>query len=427
MQKITARREFSFLWLSKSKRKVIVAARGCGKTYAVCQYILEKLLKSEKSNFRVAFFSATLEQAKKTVEPIMRELLADFPKIYKFNTNEGIYRFYLGEGDVRELLLLSYEKEDRNRGIHPQMIVLDECASMPASMFGNIILPMLTGSDGEMIAIGTPQGHNKFHELFQLGANPDYPEWESYMIKASDCEVFSSEYLWQQRNNLTSAEYAQEYECDFNANVLLGSVYGEFIDRFVLAHKNIHDTYTWDPNKQVYISWDLGWSDATALWFFQKHNGIINFIDYYENSGKDMTFYADYIGKKPYSYKTMILPHDGAHGNVRGASVVETLNSFGYRCEVLPRRSEQEGIEEARKLLMTCRFDRSTCSEALQKLKTFKFKIDRKTGLKTNETVHDESSHCADAFRYAAMSRDIWIQPNFSNKIVIRADYSVLN
>lgn len=422
------REEFSFLWTSTKKRKVIVAARGSGKTYAVCQYILECLLKSTKPNFRVAFFSSTLEQAKKTVAPIMRDLLANFPKIYKFNINEGIYRFYLGDNDTRELLLLSYEKEDRNRGIHPQMIVLDECASMHASMFGNIILPMLTGTDGELICIGTPQGRNKFYELFQLGVSNQYPDWESYRIRASDCTIFDSDFLWQQKNNLTSAEYAQEYECDFDANVLLGSVYGEFIDRFVIANKRVDYGYGWNPSQQVYVAWDLGWSDSTALWFFQIRNQNIHFIDYYENNGNLTAFYADYISKKPYSYKTMILPHDGVHGNVRGAPVVETLNSFGYKCEVLSRRSEQEGIEEARKLLMNSYFDKATCSEALQKLKTFKFKIDKKTGLKTKETVHDSSSHCADAFRYVAMSRDIWSQAQSSSKImVLNSDYNVLN
>ena len=407
-QIIEKRLEFSFLWESPAQHKVVVAARGTGKTVACLQFILEKLLMG-KPNGRAVFFASTLNQVKLTVVPIMRQLTMNMDQSFvQFNATEHTYRFKISKDDVRELILLAYENPETKRGLHPQIIVLDECASMDAGMFGNIIAPMLTDTEGMMIAIGTPQGHNKFYELYKRGTSADYPGWESYSIKASKCKIFDPAFLWAQKNSLTSAEYAQEYECDFDANVLVGSVYGEYMDRFT-TH-SIDDSFCWDPHLPVLVAWDLGFTDYTAMWFFQIKNDLITFIDYYEYSGEETTYYANYLLSKPYTYSRMILPHDGASKNIRGPAVSDQLLKFGLRSVILPPRSEAEGIDEGRRLLKVCKFNKTNCAVGLDRLKTFKYRIDKKTGLKTGVTEHDESSHCADAFRYAAMSREVWSQ-----------------
>lgn len=424
-QIIERRKEFSFLWESQVPNKVVVAARGTGKTVAVLQFVLEKLLMGGKNRSAV-FFSSTLDQVKKVVTPIMRQLTMNFPVGFcDYNKTDHTYRFRFSKDDVRELFLLSYEKPSNRRGFHPQIVILDECSLMPSSMFGEVILPMLQDSSCMLIAIGTPQGRNKFYELYSRGVSSDYPDWESYMIKASACKIFDSEWLWTRRNNMTSAEYAQEYECDFDANVLVGSVYGEFIDRYVMKG-NIDDSYMWDPELPVYTAWDLGYADYTAIWFYQVKNDRMTFIDYYEDNGHDIAFYADYIGKKPYMYKTLFLPHDGYHNNIRGLPINEQLEAFGYHCERLPFSSEFEGIEKARSLLKTCVFNKTNCLFALQRLKSFRYKINKFTGEKMNTTEVSENSHCADAFRYAAISRKFCVCESRPVRIVVGNEYNVL-
>ena len=418
------REEFNFLWQSKAQNLTVVAARGTGKTVAALQYLVWALLTSPYPNCQAIFMSSTLERVKTTVIPPMREIIEDYPdKFCVLNKVEHAYRFKVGAHDIREILLLSYENEESKRGLHPRIIVLDECASMPNGMYDTIISPMMTDTECKLIAIGTPQGHNKFYDFFRRGMSSDFPSWESYRIRASDTKVFSPEFLWNQRNNLTAAAYAQEYECDFDANVLVGSVYGEYMDKFTF--KNIQDYYTWDPNVPVYTAWDLGFSDYTAIWFFQVKGDVVTFIDYYENNGQDIGYYANVLRSKPYMYRTMILPHDGGASNIRGAPIREQLNKYGFHCEVLPIRKEQEGIDEARRLLKTCRFDSAACRVGLVRLKQFKYRLDKSTGEKMG-TLHDENSHAADAFRYAAMSRDIWGIEGQCIKIVPRQDYSVL-
>ena len=265
---------------------------------------------------------------------------------------------------------------------------------------------------GRLLAIGTANGSNKFYDLWKRGQDERFSDWESYTIRASSTRLLGIEFLMNARASMTAAEYAQEYECDFKANVLMGSVYGEVMDKFTM--NNIKEEYGYDPSLPVYTSWDLGFSDYTCVWFFQVRGASdITFIDYYENCGQDLSFYAGELLKKPYNYIKAILPHDGGRRDLRGAPISEQLSKYGFRVEVLTNTAQMQGIDEARRLLKTAKFAKVACSEGLKHLKSFRFRIDSRTKVRLATTVHDEHSHGADAFRYAAMSSHIWT-PHFS-------------
>lgn len=405
--KCEVRQEFSFLFTSRSPNIAVVAARGTGKTYAAIQSTVQRLLNG-RANGSAVFFSATLSQAKGTVESPMRQILSNYPdNFYSYNKTDHLYTFYIGNGDVRELRLLSYEKGETKRGYHPDIIVLDECGSIPSEMFGLVIEPMLAPAMsegyGRLVAIGTAKGKNKFYELMQRGKSKEFPNWESYTVKASTCNLLDSDYLWNMRNSLSEAEYAQEFECDFNANVLVGSVYGVYMDKY--TKHNIDDKYDYDPALPVWTSWDLGHSNNTAIWFFQVKGDVVIFIDYYENSGYDITHFANEVLSKPYNYRKAILPWDAGMKNVRSSvTISEMLDEYGIKNEVLGNTSVKAGIDSARLLLKTARFNKSKCEKGLEHLKSYRFKVDYKTGVDKQQPLHDEHSDGADAFRYAYCS-----------------------
>jgi hypothetical protein len=424
------RKEFEFLFTSRSPHTAVVAARGTGKTVAAVQSAVVRLLSGRK-NSSALFFSGTPGQAKKTVEPVMRQIIACYPAGFcRYNASDHIYRFFLSESDTREFILLSYEDSETKRGYHPDSIISGECASMPYNMFGLIIEPMLapamSAGCGKLTAIGTAQGKNRFWELWMRGKDEKFPDWESYTIKASECNLLDREYLWRLKNSLTAAEYAQEFECDFEANVLVGSVYGEFMRKFTEEH--IDDSYDWDSSLPVRTARDPGISDYTAIWFFRVKNDLVTFIDYYEDEGKDIPYYSAQLLRKPYCYNSAIIPHDGGHRNIRGAPVFEQLSKHGFRSAVLARESEQTGINAARTLLKTCRFNKTKCKAGIGHLKNFKYKTDLKTGVKQQHTVHDEHSHGADAFRYAAIGKEIWSKKAYISRTGFQNvnDYNVL-
>ena len=68
------------------------------------------------------------------------------------------------------------------------------------------------------------------------------------------------------RLTLTPEQYAQEYECSFEAAVL-GAYYGKLMAQAEQDKRICGVPY--DPAARVYTAWDLGIGDATAIWFAQ--------------------------------------------------------------------------------------------------------------------------------------------------------------
>jgi phage terminase large subunit len=203
-------------------------------------------------------------------------------------------------------------------------------------------------------------------------------------------------------------------------------VYADFINNYAI--NNIDDSFDYDPDLPVWTCWDLGFSDYTAIWFFQVKNNLVTFIDYFEDNGHETKYYADVLFKKPYNYTYCILPFDGFRNDMRGPPISSQLEAFGYRTTKVEGSAEQYGIDRARDLLKICRFNKSKCALGLEHLKLFHYKINSRTGEKMSITSHDINSHAADAFRYVAMSKDIWssvMQPGYVMSFV-REDYNVM-
>ena len=53
-----------------------------------------------------------------------------------------------------------------------------------------------------------------------------------------------------------------------------------------------------DPKKPVNTFWDIGKDDNNAIWFHQSQGGMHYLIDYYENNGEGVAFYARILRDK---------------------------------------------------------------------------------------------------------------------------------
>lgn len=431
MSNILVKPQFQFLYQDPTPNKVIVCCRGGGKTWAVCDWLVHELVTSTTKNSTAIFFAPTLRQVRETIEPIMRRHQDIWGEALVYNLSQMTYKFKIAPDDKREIMLLSYENEDTKRGLHPDFIACDEIANMSASMLNKVVMPMLVPAmergTGKFVAIGTPQGRNLFHKLFLRGESCDCPDWSSYQLKASTSGLVSAETQWTLRNNMTGAEYEQEMEASFDANVLVGSVYGQYLDKFTC--KNTDDTYGYNPSLPVWTAWDLGHSNNTAIWFFQVKNDQITFVDFYENNGYDVSHYAGELLSRPYVYEKAILPWDAGAKNIRSpVTISDMLTQYGIKNVVLPNTSIKAGIDESRMLLKTCRFNKTKCNSGLIHLRSYRFKIDDKTGVDKQHTIHDEHSDAADAFRYAAVGKYIYNSHKKYGKInMIERNYNVLS
>ena len=76
--------------------------------------------------------------------------------------------------------------------------------------------------------IGTPKGRNAFFELWRRSQKEE--GWFSMMLKASQTGLIPDSELELARRDLTEEQYAQEFECSFDAAVI-GAYYGKLMMR----------------------------------------------------------------------------------------------------------------------------------------------------------------------------------------------------
>ncbi|NCB00837.1 MAG: hypothetical protein EOM67_01550 [Spirochaetia bacterium] len=406
---IERRKQFDFLYNNSSPYKSLVAHRNAGKTWAAIDWLMLHLLEGRQGGSGM-FLTKSLKQAKGTVDPAMIRWKAGLGKLLSYNGTDLVYKIRLSRHDVREFFLFSYDNPEAKRGFHPDYIVCDEVADMSKAMLNQIIMPMLGAAMqariGRFLAIGTPKGPNLFYELFLRGDDPDpaWKDWSSFSLKASESGLIDRETLNMIRQTMSNAEYAQEMECDFNANVLVGSVFGEFMDKFTM--KNISDSYGYDPTIPVYTAWDFGHAHFTSIWFFQIKNDQITFIDFLEDNQRGLSYYANEVLCKPYIYKKHFVPHDAEHQNIRAEQTIrQQLAAQGLKgLETLPRASVASGIETARMTLKAARFSKQNCEEGLVHLKAYRYKYDSNFGVDRQKPFKDEHEDAADAFRYACVA-----------------------
>lgn len=152
--------------------------------------------------------------------------------------------------------------------------------------------------------------------------------------------------------------------------------------------------------------WDLGRGDMTAIWFHQRVGMENRFVRYYEASGEDLEHYVRYLIGLGVVFGTHYLPHDADYKRLgvnadTNHSIKEMLQELmpGHTFEIVPRVTRKhQAIEAVRITLASCWFDETNCQTGLQRLSMYRKKWNKVTGTWSDEPMHDEASHGADAF-----------------------------
>jgi phage terminase large subunit len=157
-----------------------------------------------------------------------------------------------------------------------------------------------------------------------------------------------------------------------------------------------------DPDFQIRAFWDLGHSDATAIWIAQFCGERIQIIDYCEGSGQPPGYYMNWLRANGYAKALCVLPHDGSSvhpENPIAMSYEQQLASAGFTVQVVRNQGKgaaQQRIDALRKVFPRIWFNEEATSPGVRALGFYHEKIDedRKIGLGPE---HDWSSHAADA------------------------------
>ena len=402
------RAQFTAYHKRKQRWACIVAHRRAGKTVACIMDIIDDALRCTKQDGRFAYIAPTYAQAKDVVWMYLKRYTQGLPGVEHRESD-----LIVNLPNSSRIRLYGADNYDRMRGVYFDGAVLDEPANMDPRAWPEVIRPALSDREGWATFIGTPKGRNQFWEIHD-NAQKD-PNWYSLVLKASESGIIPQSELDSARETMSEEQYRQEFECDFEAAVV-GAYYGKLMAQADQDKRIAGVPY--EPTAQVWTAWDLGISDATAIWFAQVVGRETRIIDYYEASGVDLGHYVREIKSKPYMFGGHIVPHDAQAKELgTGKSRLEVLESLGLRnLQVAPIHRVEDGINAVRVMLPKCWFDAVKCQRGIDALKLYRSEWDDRLQTLKPRPVHDWASHAADAFRYLAMTLDTRVAMNSFNR-----------
>jgi phage terminase large subunit len=162
----------------------------------------------------------------------------------------------------------------------------------------------------------------------------------------------------------------------------------------------------YDPAYPVYTAWDLGWSDMTSIWLWQKIGFDVRVIGFYQNRMEGLDHYVAWLERTGYRFDRHFLPHDANQGQLSaaGKTIAAQLRGRGMPVSVLPQLPVKAGISAARTLFPRVWFDQAACADGIDCLRRYRYEVDQQTGQYSSQPLHDDASHGADALRQMAVA-----------------------
>lgn len=218
--------------------------------------------------------------------------------------------------------------------------------------------------------------------------NPWFPEvldLERQSLKNKDFEAYQN--VWE----------------GFTRSTIDGAVFAKEMQRAEQDNRITNVPY--DPIKPVMAVFDIGWADATAIWFVQFVGMETRLIRYYETTQTTISEILAKMQTFGYVYDTLYLPHDAQNKTLasHGRSIEEIVRSSGYNVRIIGRVPIADSINAARTIFNQCYFDKNNTAAGLDCLRHYRYEIDPDTKAFSLKPVHDQYSHGADAFRYIGL------------------------
>ena len=156
----------------------------------------------------------------------------------------------------------------------------------------------------------------------------------------------------------------------------------------------------------VHTAWDLGHSDNTAIWFFQRIGFEYRMVDFFSDNAQKLDHYLKALQDRPYVYGRHYLPHDAESNRLEGKSVANQVRDVYGRSNVVvvPRTDSVVGdLNICRTVFDQVWFDQEKCADGLNAMRHYRYAVDPDTGRTSRNPLHDWTSDTADAFRTFAV------------------------
>ena len=329
--------------------------------------------------------------------------LLDKCKSKNYNVNQGQMRLVTPWGSVLEAV--SAEKPESLVGEGLNGVIMSEAAKHSMKTWQQIIEPALTDLRGSAIFPSTPQGFNWYKGLFDLGADPRFPDYESWRFptwfnKYRYPDGYDDPELVRVRQNVSKAFWDQEYAADFTS--FEGQIYPEWDEK--LHVKPI----TYNPNWRNFQVFDFGYIDPfVCLDIMVDDEDNVYVWREYQVSYESTWTHANIIKNRanPPGFHV-----DGRFADPSGADAIATLELvLGYTeakrvGETAGASGKEQGYEAIKRWLKPLEgppklfFDPS-CQHIIRQMPQLHKKA-VKEGQNEKPGQHDFDDHGPDALRY---------------------------
>lgn len=267
------------------------------------------------------------------------------------------------------------------------------------------------------IANSTPKGYNYYAQLRNSGMDVFTAHWRQHPLKDDKWYEFEC-------SRRTEEEVAQELDISYNKSQE-GRVYAEWNE------SNVEQgLFEYDHNLPLYVGWDFGRDDDTAIIWCQPYQGGYKVVDSFSKTGKLIDYFIPFItGILPSDHHTytpkeleMIDRHkywnkgthfgDPAgrfHNQVSNETVISTLKQFGIVINFQDRWKEFSKRKTAAKLMIRDHLyinKNAYTDYFVMCLSQASYPKVRSAGLeeiRSEKPLHNWTAHYRSAFEYLAL------------------------
>lgn len=381
---------------AKSRYRVLYGGRGGAKSWGVARALL---IKAAKEPLRILCAREYMTSMRDSVHKLLCDQIIDLnlQSFYEITQasirgkNGSEFSFVGLKNNVANVK--SYEGVD---------ICWVEEAQTVTRLSWNVLIPTIRKPDSEIWVTFNPEletdetyqrfvvhkPENAVVSKINWNDNPWFPDTlrlEMESLKARDPEAHRT--VWE----------------GFCRQTVDGAIFAKEVQMAELENRITRVPY--DATKPVHAVFDLGWADATAIWFVQFIGMETRLIRYMEDNQQTISHYLAEMQKFGYVYDTLWLPHDAQNKTLaaNGRSIEEIVRAAGHKTRIIDKTPVVDSINAARTIFRSCYFDRENCYDGLQCLRHYRYEVDPDTKQFSRNPLHDQYSHGADAFRYIGL------------------------
>lgn len=340
-----------------------------------------------------------------------RAFISYIPKILIASRSEATMTIKLINGS--RMVLAGSNNFNSHMGSNPVTIINSEF-SLHNPLARQYMNPILVQNGGIEILQYTPRGMNHGYEVLeQVRDNPKYLVQvlgRKQTFKHDGTHVITDEMIEHAKAMGMSEEtIRQEFDCDF----FVGNVGSYFTREVTKMHdeNRIMSDLKPRPDLPLHTAWDLGRSDATAIWFFQIVGNYVHLVHYFQESDRPMSYFVEYAEKYRQNYGCrfgmFFGPHDikqETQGWEYTESRLKQARAAGYHFQVTPKVNFGDGIEQMRFVMDRMRIDKNECALGLRAIREYSRKYDEVLQKYSHLPVDAWYTHAMDALRYLCVN-----------------------